>query len=71
MQKLTLTFKGYDSWDRPVYECNDRLYVDTDPRSYRRPNICTKYKKAFDGEPDIPISEDIKIEFVPERIVWV
>ena len=29
---LRLAYRGRDSWDRPVYECNGRLYVDVDPR---------------------------------------
>ena len=70
MEKLTLIFKGYDSWDRPVYERDGRLYVDTDPRSHRSPQICTKYNNEFDGEPDTPISEDVKVEFTPFRDVW-
>lgn len=70
MSKLVLTFVGHDSWDRPVYESGDRLYVDTDPRSHRSPKICTKYNNAFDGEPDSPIPEDTEIEFVTTRVVW-
>lgn len=70
MKKLTLTYIGRDSWDRPVYESEDRLYVDIDPRKSRQPDICTKQNNAFDGEPNIPISEDIKIEFIPFRDTW-
>ncbi|MPN64221.1 hypothetical protein SDC9_211992 [bioreactor metagenome] len=70
MKKLILTFKGYDSWDRPVYECNDRFYVDVNPLSTSNPKICTKYNNEFDGEPDTPIKEDIEVEFVPKREVW-
>lgn len=69
-KKITLNFKGCDGWDRPVYECNGRLYVDTDPRSHRSPQICTKYNNEFDGEPDTPISEDTEVEFIPSREVW-
>lgn len=29
---LRLEYRGRDSWDRPVYECDGRLYVDVDPR---------------------------------------
>lgn len=67
---MTLTYKGCDSWDRPVYECNGRLYVDVDPRKGRRPEICTKYNNEFDGEPDTPISADTEVTFVPERVTW-
>ena len=33
-------------------------------------NICTKYNNEFDGEPDMPVSEDIQIEFIPCRDTW-
>ncbi len=69
MKKLTLTLLGRDSWSRPVYEGNDgRLYVDVDPRADCPSNICTKYKNAFDGEPDIPVHAEIT--FVPRRDTW-
>lgn len=70
MGKLVLNYKGRDSWDRPVYECGGRLYVDVDPRKSRKPGICTKQWNAFDGEPLAPIAEDAEIEFVPERDTW-
>ena len=55
MKKLTLNYKGRDSWSRPVYEANGNLYVDVDPRKGWKPNIHTKYNNEFDGEPDMPI----------------
>lgn len=67
---LWLEYRGRDSRDRPVYECDGKLYVDTDPRRSRMPNICTKYGNAFDGEPDTPISDDIFIAFASERDAW-
>ena len=75
MDEMILNFKGFDSWDRPVYECDEKLYVDVDPLSRCAPNICTKYNNEFDGEPDTPINvieryKDLKVEFVPKRIVW-
>ena len=75
IKHLTLIFIGCDSWERPVYECDGRLYVDTDPRSHRAPRICTKLNNMFDGEPDTPIDvienyKDARIRFVPERAVW-
>ena len=70
MKKLVLNYKGRDSWSRPVYEANERLYVDVDPRKDRKPNICTKYNNEFDGEPDDPIPSEIQIEFAPCRDVW-
>ena len=69
MKKLELVYKGRDSWDRPVYECDGTLYVDTDPRS-EYPNICTKANNEFDGEPDCPIGDDVEVVFVPSRDVW-
>ncbi len=71
MIRLVLFYKGCDSHDRPVYEdSHGNLYVDTDPRKSRAPHICTKYKNAFDGEPDNPIAESTKITFVPCRNTW-
>lgn len=68
--KLRLEYRGRDSWDRPVYECDGRLYVDVDPRRSRPADICTKQGNAFDGEPCDPIPEGAVIEFVPERDTW-
>ena len=66
--KLVLKLVGRDSWSRPVYEADGRLYVDTDPRAGWEPCICTKYKNAFDGEPCDPVTAEF--EFVPGRDVW-
>lgn len=67
--KLTLTLLGRDSWSRPVYRGNDgNLYVDVDPRADRPPDICTKYRNAFEGEPDTPVKAEIT--FVPRRDTW-
>jgi len=67
--KLTLTLLGRDGWSRPVYEGSDgRLYVDVDPSADREPKICTKYRNAFDGEPDIPVHAEFI--FVPRRDTW-
>lgn len=68
MKKLTLTYIGRDGWSRPVYECDEQLYVDVDPRAHRAPDICTKYRNRFDGEPDIPVSAEF--EFIPYRDTW-
>lgn len=68
--KLVLRYIGRDSWDRPVYECDGRIYVDTDPRADRRPNICTKQGNSFDGEPCDPIPDGTEVEFVPHRDTW-
>jgi len=71
MKKLKLIYKGSDSWNRPVYEAEGRLYVDIDPREGWGPSIYTKRNNEFDGEPDIPISEDTELEFVPQREVQI
>ncbi len=68
MKKLTLTFVGYDSWDRPVYKAGGNLYVDTDPREGWPPHICTKCNNEFDGEPDCPVNAEF--EFIPQRVLW-
>ena len=67
---LQLTHIGRDGWDRPVYECDGKLYVDVDPRKHVPTNICTKSNNEFDGEPDCPISADIKVTFIPARDTW-
>ena len=69
-KRLRLTYLGRDSWDRPVYECGGRLYVDTDPRKGHGPDICTKHNNEFDGEPCAPIPDDMIVEFIPGRDTW-
>ena len=59
-----------DSWSRPVYEANGRLYVDVNPVKDKAACICTKYQNDFDGEPDCHIRSDIEIEFSPCRDTW-
>ena len=67
---LILHHIGRDSCDRPVYECDGRLYVDVNPRRSRQPNICTKLNNAFDGEPCDPVQNGTIFGFVPERDTW-
>jgi len=67
---LTLELIGRDSWERPVYKCDEKLYVDVDPRPNRPAEICTKSNNEFDGEPDCPISNDIEVVFIPSRDTW-
>lgn len=72
-EKLILNFKGLDSWSRPIYENEGRLFVDVDARKNHKAEICTKYNNIFDGEPDTPIEyikkyQDMEIEFIPKRI---
>ena len=66
--KLTLTFKGYDDWDRPVYESDGNRYVDVDPREEFAPCICRKYNNEFYGEPCDEVNAEF--EFVPRRMTW-
>ena len=70
MNAITLEYIGRDSWSRPVYHHDGRLYVDTDPRSYMPPALCSKYGNTFDGEPDNPISPHIQVIFSPHRDTW-
>ena len=67
--KLILKHMGRDSFDRPVYECDGKLYVDTDPRC-AYPDICTKSNNDFFGEPSFPIPRGVTVEFVPQRDTW-
>jgi hypothetical protein len=72
--KIELKFAGYDSWDRPIYKADDgTLFVDTDPVSNRKINLCTKLYNRFDGEPDTPIEytkfKDDEIT-VDQRVTW-
>mgnify|MGYP007099446515 FL=1 len=65
-KKLVLNYKGRDSWDRPVYECNGCLYVDVSPAG--SPDIYTKCNNEFDGEPDALVNA--KFEFPDGRDTW-
>lgn len=66
---LFLRYEGCDSWNRPVYKSGGRYYVDTNPVSQEMPPaICTKYRNAFDGEPDNPVGG--RFVFVPRRHTW-
>ena len=66
--KLSLTLMGRDSWSRPVYSADGKLYVDTHPRKDCQPNICTKYNNSFDGEPCDPVTAEFV--FIPYRDTW-
>ena len=70
LPKLQLRLLGRDSWSRPVYECEGKLYVDIDPRADRQPDICTKQGNDFDGEPCDPVPEWMEVEFLPHRDTW-
>lgn len=75
VKKLSLTYIGMDSLDRPVYENKEgKLFKDADPREHRPPVICTVCG-GFDGEPDTPVEyipqyKDLKVEFIPRRKTW-
>ena len=70
MEKLILNYKGRDDWERPVYESNGQVYVDVSPYKERKADIHTKCDNDFYGEPDMPISENLEVEFVPGRDTW-
>ena len=68
--KLSLIYIGRDDWERPVYACNGRIYVDVNPCQGSEPKIYTKNNDDFYGEPDSPISNEIEISFIPCRDTW-
>ena len=67
---LELTHIGRDSFDRPVYKCGEKLYVDVDPRGHMPADIHTKSDNDFDGEPDWRIDDDVEVVFIPLRDTW-
>lgn len=74
--KVKLTYKGMDSWSRPVYEDeNGMLWKDVDPRKDREPDLCTSVNNKLEGEPDTNICyiknyENAELTFIPERVTW-
>ena len=70
MKTLELTHLGRDSFDRPVYKCDGKLYVAVDPRKHMPPSICTKANNEFDAEPDYPIGKNVEVNFIPDRDTW-
>ena len=68
-EKIRLTFVGWDSHQRPVYEDPDgKLWKDTDPRAHASPSLYNAYRNALDGEPDCPFHGEPK--FHPKRMTW-
>lgn len=72
---LVLNYVGNDSFYRPVYENDGKLFVDVAPLSDCQPDICTKMYNCLNGEPDTSIQyikkyEGVKVKFNPKRIVW-
>ena len=75
MDKLELHYEGKDGVNRPVYRSGERLFVDTEPRKDREPNICTVLNNVMGGEPDTPIAyigkyKEAELLFIPERVTW-
>lgn len=73
IKKLTLTFLGLDKFQRPVYkDSNGKLWKDIDNRkSWLGTGNENFYSCAndFEGEPDVPMSNQIIITFIPERVI--
>ena len=72
---LVLNYVGNDSFCRPVYENDGKLFVDVAPLSDCKPDICTKMYNCLNGEPDTSIQymkkyEGVKVKFNPKRIMW-
>lgn len=71
---LKLTFIGWDSCDKPVYQDEKKqLFKDVDPKASRKGDICTA--SSFDGEPDTPIRyieryKGYEVVYSPERMIW-
>lgn len=76
MDKLTLTYIGADSWDRPVYKDETGLlWKDVDPRPNKEADLCTSSNNEFEGEPDtnmcyIKKYENVCVEYIPRRVTW-
>ncbi|MCI9976488.1 hypothetical protein JY742_10185 [Clostridioides difficile] len=69
-----LYFIGLDSWSRPVYkDDNGKYWKDIDNRKawlgYKNENICNACNNEYEGEPDMPMSNNIDIIFIPKRII--
>lgn len=63
-KELKIRFIGVDNWDRPVFKDEKgTLYKDTNLGSGELA-LCTSCGNKFDGEPDYPINDDIKVEIV-------
>ena len=62
-------FVGMDAWERPVYKCEDGVYIkDVNPRCEFKPELCTCANNEPDGEPDTHVNEEITL--LPSRVVW-
>ena len=66
---MDANFVGMDSWDRPVYKCEDGTYIkDVNPLSAVKPELCTCANNDPDGEPHTHVNEEITL--LPSRVVW-
>lgn len=66
---MLMTYKGQDSWDRPVYEDeNGNIWKDVYPMRGRSAYLHSAVNNEFDGEPDCPFHGEP--EFKPGRVVW-
>lgn len=75
-KELHLKFRGWDNWDRPVYE-DDRgkLWKDVNPRAEYTAGLCSSLNNDFFGEPDTPMKamkcyQNSIIVYEPERKTW-
>lgn len=66
---MNANFVGMDSWDRPVYKCENGIYIkDVNPQGGVKPELCTCANNDPDGEPDSHVNEEI--DLLPSRVVW-
>lgn len=71
MKTLHLVYVDMDRHKRPVYiDAHSRLWKDIDPRPWRDLRLFHPLNNDFEGEPDYPLTENVKIELHPKRIVW-
>ena len=63
-EELKVKFVGIDSWDRPVYKDKEgNLYKDVN-LGRGELDLHTAVNNDFYGEPDSPISDDIKVSVI-------
>lgn len=71
METKTLTFIGWDYWDRAVYKDEyGKLWKDVNANG-KNHALCSVTNNDFDGEPDEAISNDIECTFTPRRMTWL
>lgn len=63
---LVLKYIGEDAWSRPVYQDQfNHLWKDVDLGNYSQPSLCSVVNDEFEGEPDMPIKQEIKCTYLP------